>query len=86
MSEIKGFLLTTKEEEACLALIRQMRKEKVFAVDFTGCVRIKARTKEEAEDKFWNWVGDIQDNARADWSGTITQSPYFDKDCVEQED
>lgn len=85
MTEIKGLLLTAKEEEMCAAFIRQMRQEKIFAVDFTGCVRIQAKTKEEAEDKFWDWVGDIQDNTRVDWSGTITQAPYFDRDCVEIE-
>lgn len=85
MTEIKGLLLTAKEEEACLALIREMRKEKVFAVDFTGYVRIQAKTKIEAEEKFWNWVGDIQDNTRVDWSGTITDTPHFDRDCIEIE-
>ena len=85
MSEIKGFLLTDKEEAACVALIREMRKEKVFAVDFTGRVRIKAKTKIEAEEKFWNWVGDMEDNTRTDWSGTITDVPYFDRDCIEIE-
>lgn len=85
MSEIKGLILTAKEEEACAAFIRQMRQEKVFAVDFTGYVRIQAKTKIEAEEKFWNWVGDIQDNTRVDWSGTITNAPYFDRDCIEIE-
>lgn len=85
MTEIKGLLLTAKEEEACLALVREMRKEKVFAVDFTGRVRIQARTKIEAEEKFWNWVSDIQDNTRVNWSGTITNTPYFDRDCIEIE-
>ena len=85
MTEIKGLLLTAKEEEACAALIREMRKEKVFAVDFTGCVRIHAQTKEEAEEKFWNWVGDIQDDTKVDWFGVITDAPYFDRDCIEIE-
>ena len=48
MSEIKGYLLTNEEEKACVTLIKKMREKKVFAIDFSGCVRVKANTVEEA--------------------------------------
>lgn len=85
MVEIKGYLLTKEEEEACVNLVKEMRKKRTFAVDFLGCVRVKARTKEEAKDIFWNWVGDLQDKSLADWSGTVTESPYFEYDGAEEE-
>ena len=86
MSEIKGYLLTKEEEEACVTLIKKLREKRVFAIDFLGCVRIKARTREEAKDIFWNWVGDSQDRSLVDWSGVVTQSPYFEYDGIEEED
>ena len=82
MSEIKGYLLTEEEQEACLALVKKMREKKIYAVDFSGCVVIKARTPSEASDIFWNWVGDLQDKSSADWHGVVTQSPYFEKENV----
>lgn len=84
MSEIKGYLLTEEEERECLALIKELNKRKVFTIDFSGYVRIKAKNSEEASDIFWRWVGDLQDKTLDDWS-TITQSPYFEKDCLEEE-
>ncbi len=85
MAEIKGYLLTKEEEEACANLVKEMRKKKTFAVDFLGCVRVKAKTKEEAKEIFWNWVGDLQDKSLADWSETVTESPYFEYDGAEEE-
>lgn len=85
MTEIKGYLLTEEEEKACANLVKKMREKKVFAVDFLGCVRIKAKTDEEAKNIFWNWVGDLQDKSLTDWSGTVTQSPYFEYDGIEEE-
>lgn len=85
MAEIKGYLLTKEEEKACADLVKKMRERKVFAVDFSGCVRVKAKTPEEASDIFWNWVGDLQDKSLVDWSGTVTESPYFENEGVEEE-
>lgn len=85
MSEIKGYLLTEKEQEACMALVKKMREKKVFVIDFTGYVLIKAKTREEANNTFWEWVGDLQDKSIADWYGVVTQSPYFESDGVEEE-
>lgn len=85
MAEIEGYLLTEEEVKACLDLVKEMKKRKVFTIDFSGCVRIKARTPEEAKDLFWEWVGDLQDKSLADWSGIVTQSPYFDSEGMEEE-
>lgn len=86
MSEIKGYLLTAEEEKECVALIKKLRERKVFAVDFSGCVRIKAKTRDEASEIFWDWVGDMQDRSLADWSEVVIQSPYFEKDGVEEDE
>ena len=68
MSEIKGYLLTAEEEKACVTLVKKMRERKVFVIDFSGCVRIKAKTCEEANNIFWEWVGgDLQDKSHVDW-------------------
>lgn len=85
VTELKGYLLTEEEANACVDLVKKLREKKVFAIDFSGCVRIKAKTYEEACDIFWNWVGDLQDKSLADWFGVVTQSPYFEKECVEGE-
>jgi hypothetical protein len=84
MAEIKGYLLTKEEEKACVNLVKKMREKKVFAIDFSGCVRVKAKNREEANDIFWEWVGDLQDKSLADWTGIVTQSPYFDNDGIEE--
>lgn len=86
MTEIKGYLLTKEEEKACIDLVKKLREKKVFAIDFSGCVRVKAKTQEEASDIFWNWVSDLQDKSLADWYEVVTQSPYFEKECVEIDD
>lgn len=85
MAEINGYLLTKEEEKACEDLIKKMRKKRVLEINFTGCIRVKAKSHEEASEIFWNWVNDIQDNTLTDWSGTIVQSPYFENDGVEEE-
>lgn len=85
MAEIKGYLLTEEEAEACVNLVKKLRERKVFAIDFSGCVRIKAKDLEEASDIFWEWVGDLQDKSLADWPGIVTQSPYFENEGVEEE-
>ena len=58
-----------------------MRKRKVFAVDFSGYIRIKARTPEEANDIFWDWVGELEDKSLTNWSGV----PYFENEGIEEE-
>ena len=85
MAEINGYLLTEEETKACTDLVKKLRERKTFAIDFSGCVRVKAKTSEEASDIFWNWVGDLQDKSLADWYGVVTQSPYFENEGVEEE-
>jgi len=85
MAEINGYLLTEEETKACVNLVKKLRERKTFAINFSGCVRVKAKTSEEANDIFWNWVGDLQDKSYADWSGTITQCPDFENDGIEEE-
>ena len=85
MAEINGYLLTAEEEKACVNLVKKMRKKRVFAIDFSGYIRVKATTHEEASDIFWKWVGDLQDKSLADWSGVVTQLPYFENEGVEEE-
>ena len=85
MSEIKGYLLTKEEETACITLIKQLRERKVFGIDFSGYIRVKAKTPEEASDIFWQWVGDLQDKSYVDWSGVVIQSPFFENEGVEEE-
>lgn len=85
MSEIKGYLLTEEEEKECVALVKKLRERKVFTIDFSGCVRIKAKNDGEAYDLFWDWVGDLQNQTLADRSGVITQTPYFDYEGAEEE-
>ena len=85
MAEIKGYLLTEEEEKACANLVKKMREKKVYAIDFLGCVRIKAKNEEEAKNIFWNWVGDLQDKSLSDWFEIVTQTPYFEYDGIKQE-
>lgn len=85
MTEIKGYSLTEEEEKACADFVKKLRGRKTFAIDFSGCVRIKAKTIDEASDIFWKWIGDLQDKSLADWSGIIAQSPYFENEGVEEE-
>lgn len=85
MAEINGYLLTKEEEKACVDLVKKLRERKTFAIDFSGCVRIKAKTSEEANDIFWEWVGDLQDKSLTDWPGVVTELPYFEKDGIEEE-
>lgn len=85
MAEIKGYLLTKEEEKACLDLIKKLRSKRTFAINFSGCVRVKAKTPQEANDIFWLWVRAMQDETSIDWDTVITQSPYFEREDVEEE-
>ena len=77
MTEIKGYLLTEKEEKACLDLVKKLREQRFFIVDFSGCVKIKAKTQEEASNIFWKWVGgDLQDKSPIDWYKITSSEPY----------
>lgn len=62
MSEIAGYLLTKKEEEACVALIKEMREKKMRKVDFYYFVvlydgdiviPIPFNTLEKADNYIW---------------------------------
>lgn len=57
-----------------------------YAVDFTGWIIVEAKDRDEAQNIFWVWAGDIQDNTRADWRKVILQYPAFECDSVEKED
>ena len=84
MAEINGYLLTEEEEKECVKLIEKLR-EKIFTVDFTGCVHIKANTSEQAGKIFDTWVCDLQDESLARWNGVIKHFPYLEIDCIEEE-
>ncbi len=85
MSEIKGYLLTKEEEEGCVNLVKKLREKKIFAIDFSGYIKVKAKTREEAYDLFWEWVGALQDVTLADWDDEIMQLPYFENEGVEEQ-
>ena len=57
-----------------------------YAVDFTGWVTIEAKSSEDAQNLFWEWVGSIEDNTLIDWHGTITKRPVFEYDGAEEDD
>lgn len=85
MEEIKGYLLTEEEQEACINLIKEMRKTKDFTLNFTGSVNIRAKNLHEANEIFWDWVGDLKDKSFYDWHGSIIGTPFFEKECIEEE-
>lgn len=85
MAEIKGYLLTEEEEKACFDLVKKLREKKVFTIDFSGRIQVKAKTPEEARDIFWMVVGDMQDKSLAEWSDVVTQFPYFERGDVKEE-
>lgn len=87
MEKIKEYLLTEEEQEACINLIKEMRKEKekVFTFNFKGSIKIKAENLEKADDFFWDWVGDVGDMSYCDESRIIADFPIFKEDSVEKE-
>ena len=85
MAEINGYLLTKEEEKECVKLIEKLREEKVFTVDFSGSVRIKAKTPDQANDIFNEWACDLQDITSTEWYGAIKQYPCFNIDGIEEE-
>lgn len=64
MAEINGYLLTKEEEKACEDLIKKMRKKEAFEIEFTGCITVEAKNRDEAQEIFWNWIEDIQRHYR----------------------
>lgn len=56
-----------------------------YTVDFEGWISVKAKSHEEAQEIFWNWVGDIQDRTHYDNYGVILKTPFFECDGVEEE-
>lgn len=84
MAEINGYLLTKEEEKECIALVKWMRERKTYAINFSGCVRIKAKTRKEATDIFWGWISDMQDKTLTDWHKIIT-FPYLKNISLEEE-
>lgn len=60
-------------------------EEKVLTIEFSGNIKVKAKTFEEASDIFWEWVMDIQDNSLIDWFNVITQTPNFERIIAEEE-
>lgn len=85
MAEINGYWLTEEEEKECVKLIEKMREEKVCTVHFSGYVRIKAKTPNQASDIFDNWVCDLQDRSSTEWYGVIKQYPCFEIEVIEEE-
>lgn len=85
MAEIKGYLLTKEEEKACLDLVKELRKRQTYVINFSGDFRVKAKTPQEANDLFWQWVDSVQVQTSDDWSGVVTQTPFFENEGVEEE-
>jgi len=56
-----------------------------YTVDFEGWVTIEADSYEKAEEIFWNWVGNTQDNTLVDWPEAISECPHFQFDGAEKE-
>ena len=56
-----------------------------YTVDFTGWILVEAKNRDEAQNIFYEWAGNIQDNTRADWDKVILQYPSFNYDGVEEE-
>ena len=56
-----------------------------FAVDFEGWITVEAETPEEAQEIFWNWVGDIPEKPRYYSHTVILKTPFFECVGVEEE-
>lgn len=55
-----------------------------FSVDFEGWITVEAKSIEQAQEIFWNWVGDIQEKTHYDNYGVILETPFFEYDGVEE--
>lgn len=86
MTELNGYLLTKEEEWACAKLVKKLRERKVYDLDFTGAVSVKAKTEDEAIDIFWEWVCEVQDLTCDKFPTMSFCSPYFEiAECNLQE-
>lgn len=56
-----------------------------FTVDFEGWIQVEAKDHDEAQEIFWQWVGDIQDYTLIDWRKVILKTPCFECDGVEED-
>lgn len=57
-----------------------------FSVNFEGFITVEAKSRDEAQEVFWNWVGDIQDKTHYDNCGVILKTPFFEFDGTEEEE
>lgn len=57
-----------------------------YVVDFEGWIIVEAKNRDEAQNIFWEWVGDIEEKTRYDNYGVILKTPAFQFDGVEEED
>ena len=57
-----------------------------FAVDFEGWIIVEAKSHEEAQEIFYEWAGDIQNNTLINWRKKILKYPAFECDGVEEEE
>ena len=55
-----------------------------YAVDFEGWIIVEAKNRDEAQNIFLEWAGDIQDNTSIKWNKKILQYPAFQFDGVEE--
>lgn len=78
MAELNGYLLTKEEEWACAELVKKLRERKVYGLDFTGGVFVRAKTEGEAIDIFWEWVNEVQDLTCDKFPTMSFYSPSFE--------
>ena len=57
-----------------------------YTVDFEGWIVVEAKNRDEAQNIFYEWAGDIQDNTLANWRKKILKYPAFECDGVEEEE
>ena len=57
-----------------------------YVVDFEGWITVEAKNRDEAQNIFYEWAGDIQDNTLVNWRKKILKYPAFECDGVEEEE
>lgn len=57
-----------------------------LSVGYVGWITVEAKSREEAQEIFWNWVGDIQEKTHYDNYGIILETPFFAFDGIDEED
>lgn len=55
-----------------------------YTVDFEGWIVVEAKNRDEAQNIFYEWAGDIQDDTSIRWKN-ILQYPAFKCEGVEEE-